>query len=68
MTLEVNMVKLLAGLWREEDGQDVIEYTLLMAFVALATCSLFALSRDSIMSINSKCDARLSTAYQAAGN
>ena len=27
--------------WREEQGQDLIEYTLLMAFVALASAALF---------------------------
>jgi len=26
---------------REEDGQDLIEYTLLLAFIALAPASLF---------------------------
>ena len=68
MTVEVNMVKLLLGLWHEEDGQDVIEYTLLMAFVALATASFFGASRDSISGINSKMDSRLVVASQAAGN
>ena len=27
--------------WQEEQGQDLIEYTLLMAFVALASAALF---------------------------
>jgi Flp pilus assembly pilin Flp len=29
------------NLWKEEGGQDLIEYTLLMAFVALASAALF---------------------------
>jgi len=38
---------LLAG----EDGQDLIEYTLLMAFVALASAALFIGAGGSINSI-----------------
>ena len=32
---------LLTHLWKDEQGQDLIEYTLLMAFVALASAALF---------------------------
>jgi Flp pilus assembly pilin Flp len=31
----------LRNLWNDEQGQDLIEYTLLMAFVALASAALF---------------------------
>jgi Flp pilus assembly pilin Flp len=31
----------LRNLWIEEQGQDLIEYTLLLAFVALASAALF---------------------------
>lgn len=31
----------LRNFWKEEQGQDLIEYTLLMAFVALASAALF---------------------------
>lgn len=31
----------LRNFWQEEQGQDLIEYTLLMAFVALASAALF---------------------------
>lgn len=27
--------------WNEEEGQDLVEYTLLLAFVALASAALF---------------------------
>jgi Flp pilus assembly pilin Flp len=33
--------RLLMGFQREEQGQDLIEYTLLLAFVALASAALF---------------------------
>jgi Flp pilus assembly pilin Flp len=32
---------LLRRLWKNEDGQDLIEYTLLLAFVALVAAGLF---------------------------
>jgi Flp pilus assembly pilin Flp len=31
----------LRNFWKDEQGQDLIEYTLLMAFVALASAALF---------------------------
>jgi len=31
----------LRNFWKEEQGQDMIEYTLLLAFVALAAAALF---------------------------
>lgn len=33
----------LIELWREEDGQDLIEYSLLMAFIALSIVSLLTM-------------------------
>jgi len=35
------MTTLLRNLWNDDQGQDMIEYTLLMAFVALASAALF---------------------------
>jgi Flp pilus assembly pilin Flp len=31
----------LRNLWNDDQGQDLIEYTLLLAFVALASAALF---------------------------
>ena len=38
---EESFVNILNTSLREEDGQDLIEYTLLPAFIALAPASLF---------------------------
>jgi Flp pilus assembly pilin Flp len=38
-------------LWKDERGQDLIEYTLLMAFVALASAALFLGAGGSISGI-----------------
>jgi Flp pilus assembly pilin Flp len=37
--------------WNDEQGQDLIEYTLLMAFVALASAALFLGAGGSIKGI-----------------
>ena len=41
----------LHGFWNDEQGQDLIEYTLLMAFVALASAALFLGAGGSIKNI-----------------
>ena len=51
-----------ARLWREEQGQDLIEYTLMLAFVALASAALFSTAGTSVNQIWSKTNAQLSTA------
>ncbi len=42
---------LIANLLKDEQGQDLIEYTLLMAFVALASAALFLGAGGSIKGI-----------------
>jgi len=41
----------LRSFWKDEQGQDLIEYTLLMAFVALASAALFLGAGGSIKNI-----------------
>jgi Flp pilus assembly pilin Flp len=53
-------------LWQDEQGQDLIEYTLLMAFVALASAALFISSGASISSIWSDTNTNLSAAASSA--
>ena len=56
------MKTLFARLWRDEQGQDLIEYTLMLAFVALASAALFSTAGASINTIWSKTNSQLSTA------
>ncbi|HTQ55614.1 MAG TPA: Flp family type IVb pilin [Bryobacteraceae bacterium] len=56
------MKAFLALLWRDEQGQDLIEYTLMLAFVALASAALFSSAGTSINQIWSKTNSQLSTA------
>lgn len=45
------MLNVMKRLWQNEQGQDLIEYTLLMAFVALASAGLFISSGQSVSAI-----------------
>jgi Flp pilus assembly pilin Flp len=62
------MLNVMKKLWQDDQGQDLIEYTLLMAFVALASAALFISSGASICQIWSDTNAQLSTAATAAGS
>ena len=51
---------------RDEQGQDLIEYTLLLAFVALASAALFISAGGSVNTIWSVANSRLSVAAASA--
>ena len=53
---------ILQGLWKEEEGQDMVEYALLLAFVALAAVTLLTTVKGSISSIWSNVNNTLSSA------
>lgn len=52
--------------WQDEQGQDLIEYTLLMAFVALASAALFIGAGGSIKGIWSVTNSQLEAANSQA--
>jgi Flp pilus assembly pilin Flp len=56
----------LKSFWKEEQGQDLIEYTLLMAFVALASAALFLGAGGSISGIWSTTNTNLTAANAAS--
>ena len=51
---------------RDERGQDLIEYTLLLAFVALASAALFISAGGSVNTIWTIANNQLSTAAASA--
>jgi Flp pilus assembly pilin Flp len=51
---------------RDENGQDLIEYTLLLAFVALASAAIFIGAGTSVSSIWNIANSRLLAANSAA--
>jgi Flp pilus assembly pilin Flp len=56
----------LRNIWNDEQGQDLIEYTLLMAFVALASAALFLGAGGSIKGIWTTTNSQLSAASTSA--
>jgi len=58
----------LRSFWKEEQGQDLIEYTLLMAFVALASAALFLGVGSSISSIWTTANKQMSNAATSAAS
>jgi Flp pilus assembly pilin Flp len=56
----------LRNLWNDEQGQDLIEYTLLMAFVALASAALFLGAGGSIKGIWGAANSQLVAANASA--
>lgn len=54
--------------WSEEEGQDLIEYTLLMAFVALASAALFLGTGGSIKGIWTTTKGQLDSAATEASS
>ncbi|MFZ0589641.1 MAG: Flp family type IVb pilin [Bryobacteraceae bacterium] len=56
------MVKALKNFWVEEDGQDMVEYSLLLAFIALAGISVYSTIQGSIKTIWTNVNTNLKTA------
>ena len=59
---------LLKNFWKEESGQDLIEYTLLLAFVALAGAAIFIPAGQTIGGIWDTTNTVLQNANTAAAN
>jgi Flp pilus assembly pilin Flp len=57
---------MMTAFFREERGQDIVEYALLLAFVVCAAAGLFITSTDSIAGIWSKSNQNLMIANQVA--
>ena len=50
---------LLQGVWRDEAGQDLIEYTLLLAFLLFCTIAMVGFGGDSIKGITSTSNSQI---------
>lgn len=60
------MVDLIRVFWRGETGQDLIEYALLLAFVALAAAAIFIQAGTTLSGIWSTTNLVLSNANSIA--
>jgi pilus assembly protein Flp/PilA len=59
------MKNIMKRLWKEEEGQDLIEYALLVAFIALIAAALFPTVGASINAIFVKANNCLTSAAGA---
>lgn len=55
------------GFWHDEAGQDIIEYTLLMTFIVLATFAFIGSGRPMVNAIWGTANTHLATANQVSG-
>jgi Flp pilus assembly pilin Flp len=62
------MKSFILNFWREESGQDLIEYTLLMAFIALASAAIFINAGNSVSTIWGDANTSLANAATAASS
>jgi Flp pilus assembly pilin Flp len=61
-------VTIMTRFLRDEQGQDLIEYTLLLAFVCLASAALFISAGSSVGGIWTTANTDLATANTAAAS
>ena len=59
-------MKAIHSFWNDEQAQDLIEYTLLMAFVALASAALFIGAGGSVAGIWSTTNSQLAAANSSS--
>jgi Flp pilus assembly pilin Flp len=55
------------GFWRDEGGQGLIEYTLLLTFIVLATFAFIGSGRPMVNAIWGAANTHLDTAKQFVG-
>ena len=53
---------ILKAFWQEEEGQDLVEYSLLLAFIALAAVALLGSAGASVTSIWTSINTNLTNA------
>jgi Flp pilus assembly pilin Flp len=59
-------MQMIMGFFREDQGQDLIEYTLLLAFVCIASAALFVSAGGSVSGIWTAANSQLSKANTSA--
>ena len=62
------MHQLLCSLWREEDGQDLIEYSLLITFIAIATAAVIGSGTNALTGIWTTSNSQIAVANATVSN
>ena len=60
------ITSMLQRFWKEEEGQDLVEYSLLLAFIALAAVGLLSGTRTTISGLWSQINTTLASASSTA--
>ena len=60
------MAAYLQNFWQEEDGQDLIEYSLLITFIAIACAAIIGAGRPAVNNIWIGANNQISQANSAA--
>ena len=60
------MNRFLNNFWRDEEGQDLIEYSLLITFIAVATAAVVGQGQNSIRAIWSSSNSTITAANTSA--
>jgi len=61
------MAAYLYNFWQEEDGQDLIEYSLLITFIAIACAAIIGAGRPAVNNIWQGTNNQLGQANSVAG-
>ncbi len=62
------MINFFKSLWREEEGQDLVEYSLLLAFIALAAVGVLTSVSTEVNGLWKTVNNSLSSASKTAAN
>jgi Flp pilus assembly pilin Flp len=60
------MLQRIKALWAEDDGQDIIEYSLLICFIAIASMWLLGSGQPAVNQIWTSANSHLTKANNAA--
>ena len=61
-------MRIISQLWKGEQGQDLVEYTLLLAFVLVASAALYINAGGSVTGIWTMANTQLNSGVVAAGS
>jgi Flp pilus assembly pilin Flp len=62
------MMQWIHQFWREDEGQDLIEYSLLITFIAIATMWVMGSGRPLVQSIWTGANSTITQANSSAGS
>jgi Flp pilus assembly pilin Flp len=66
--LQMEMQILLRRFWRDDHGQDMVEYSLLLGFIVLCACAILTSTRVQMSQIWSTISSSLSSAVSTSGS